>query len=282
MAKTANADEKTFWEGPSGLSWIAFEEEQDQFLSEVAQLVIETANPLPGERVLDIGCGTGAVSLLAAERVGAAGRVLASDISEPLLRRAGERGSHMAQFATFLGDAEVADWPETGFDVAVSRFGVMFFADPAAAVANIADALTPGGRIVFAAWAPAAENPYWHVPARRASERLGRPPKTDPDTPGPMGLADIDLACARLEAGGLRDVEGRAVTVALRHPGGVAAAADLAVRIGAARRIVNMFDGTADDEAAVRAAIAADFNDYATDTGAAVPATINLLTARAP
>lgn len=282
MADTPNANEKDFWEGPSGLSWIQFEEEQDTFLGEVAKLVIDQANPQPGDRVLDIGCGTGAVSLLAAERVGAEGRALATDISEPLLARAAERGEDLSQFGTHLADAETAVWPETGFDFAVSRFGVMFFADPPAAFANIARALKPGGRIVFAAWAPAKDNPYWRVPARRASERLGRPPKVEPDGPGPMGLATLPRALDRLRSAGLEDVDGQQVEVALRHPGGIVAAADLAVRIGAARRVINMFDGTADDEVSIRNAIASDFAPYATETGAAVPAAINLLTARVP
>ncbi len=282
MSDTPNATEKDFWEGPSGLTWIQFEEEQDTFLGDVAELVINEANPQPGDRVLDIGCGTGAVSLLAADRVGPEGRALATDISEPLLNRAEARGASLPQFGTHHADAEAADWPETGFDFAVSRFGVMFFANPPAAFANIAKALKPGGRIVFAAWAPAKENPYWHIPARRASERLGKPPKVEPDTPGPMGLSNLPLALERLAAAGLEDINGQQVEVALRHPGGVEAAADLAVRIGAARHVINKFNGSPDDEAAIRDAIAADFAPYATEAGAAVPASINLLTARVP
>ncbi len=282
MGETPNLGEKDFWEGPSGLSWIQYEEEQDTFLAEVAELVISEANPQPGDRVLDIGCGTGAVSLLAAQRVGPEGTVLATDISEPLLSRAAERGRDLPQFATHLSDAEVADWPERGFDYAVSRFGVMFFADPPAAFANIAKALKPGGRIVFATWAPAKENPYWQVPARHAAQRLAYPPKTPPDTPGPMGLSTLPVALERMKAAGLADVHGRRVDVALRHPGGVHAAADLGIRIGAARRIINMFDGTPEDEVAIRDAIATDFAEFGTEAGAAVPAAVNLLTARAP
>lgn len=278
-----NSAERDFWSGPSGLSWITHEEEQDTFLHEVAALVLREAAPDPGDSILDIGCGTGALSILAAEAVGPNGRVLATDISEPLLQRTSERGAHMPQLAAHLGDAQTTNWPETGFDFAVSRFGVMFFADPPAAFANIARALKPGGRMVFATWAPAADNPYWTIPPRRAGERLGFPPRTEPDTPGPMGLSTLSLALDRLRAAGLSDVEGRAVSVPLRHPDGIKAAADLSVRVGAARRVINHFGGTKADEDAIRAAIDADYAPFAEPDGsAAVPATINLLTARAP
>ena len=280
--ETSNAGQKEFWEGPSGLSWITYEEEQDTLLGEIANLVISVADPRPGERVLDIGCGTGALSLLAANRVGPDGRVLATDISEPMLARAAERGAGLTQLNTCLADAAVADWPERDFDIAVSRLGVMFFADPAAAFANIARALKPGGRVVFAAFAPVKDNPWWRVSARRASERLGMPPRTEPDTPGPMGLATLSRAVERLETAGLTDVEGRVVEVALRHPGGVRAAADLATRIGAARSIIRRMGGTESDATHIRDAIAADFAPFETDAGAAIPAAINLLTARVP
>lgn len=281
MTDRPNDTEKDFWSGPSGTSWVTFEDEQETYLREVAELVIDRAAPQPGERVLDIGSGTGGVSLMAAERVGDAGHVLATDISEPLLTRAAERSAAYPQMSTLLADSQTVDWPDTGFDLAVSRFGVMFFADPPAAFANIARALKPGARIVFAAWASAAENPYWHIPQRHAVARLGQPPKVAPDGPGPMGLATMELALERLRAGGLSDVQGEAVDLHLNHPGGVEAAADLATRIGAATRIINMFGGTADDKAAIRDAITEDFAQFATPNGAAVPARINLLTARA-
>jgi SAM-dependent methyltransferase len=280
---TPNASERDFWSGPSGRSWITYEDEQDTFLHEAATCVLHEATPGRGDRILDIGCGTGALSILAAGAVGPEGRVLATDISEPLLGRTARRAADLPQVSTHLADAQTTDWPETGFDFAISRFGVMFFADPPAAFANIARALKPGGRMVFAAWAPAADNPYWSIPPRRAGERLGFPPRTEPDTPGPMGLSTLPLAIDRLRAGGLTDVEGRAVTLSLRHPGGIKAAADLSVRVGAGRRVINVMGGTEEDEAAIRAAIESDYASFAAPDGtAAIPATINLLTARVP
>ena len=282
MTNIPNADGRDFWSGPSGLSWIASQEELDTIMADIASAVMETAAPNAGDKVIDIGCGTGALSLLAANAVGADGHVLATDISEPLLLHAGERGQTVPQMSTLLADAQIADWPTTDFDLAISRFGVMFFNDPPAAFANIARALKPGGRIAFAAWAPAQDNPFWELPARAAAARLGRPPKPEPNSPGPLGLADINLAQARLEAGGLINVGGREIIVFLNHPGGASAMASLCVRIGAARRVINHFHGTPEDAAAIEATLTDSFAPFETNGAVTLPARINLLTASRP
>ena len=283
MINTDNASERDFWSGPSGQSWVASQEEMDTQLAEVAHLVMRHANPQPGERVLDIGAGAGALSLLAADAVGPSGHVLAADISKPLLDCASDRGRELPQFQTLLADAQVTNWPDVAFDLAISRFGVMFFADPPAAFANIARALKPGGRIIFAAWAPPGDNPFWKIPTKHAVALLGQPPKTEPDTPGPMGLADIDLACERLAQGGLEEVAGRVETVHLRHPNGARAFANLCCRIGAAKRTITYFEADETAQKTIEDAIAADFAQFEQPDGScAIPAGINLLTATKP
>ena len=281
MTDTTNDAQRDYWSGPSARGWVTYEAEQDAVLAPVAEAVLARAALAPGERVVDIGCGTGALSVGAAKAVGAAGHVLATDISEPFLARAAERLSPYPQAATFAGDAATLRWPAPGFDAAISRFGVMFFADPVAAFANIARGLKPGGRIVFAAWAPAARNPFRSLPARIAAERLGQPPATPTDTPGPMGLATLDLAVERLRASGLCDVTGEEAEVTLAHPGGAAGLADLLSRVGAASRTLTHFNATEEDRRAVTAALAKAFSDWTNDRGLALPARINLLTARA-
>lgn len=283
MTDTPNANERDFWSGPSGQSWVANQEEMDRQLAEVADLVMHHAQPEPGHRILDIGSGAGALSLLAADAVGPTGHVLASDISKPLLECANARGSTVAQMDTLLADAQTADWPATDFDLAISRFGVMFFADPPAAFANIARALKPGGRMVFAAWAPPQDNPFWRIPTKHAVAHLGHPPKAEPDTQGPMGLANINLACERLSQGGLENVQGRVETVHLRHPDGAQSFASLCCRIGAAKRVINHFDADEKTQQTIENEIAADFAQFELPDGScAIPAAINLLTAIKP
>lgn len=280
MGEIANSDEQEFWSGPSGQSWITYEAEQDRLLGEALDAVLERVDLQPGDGIVDIGCGAGALSEAAARAVGSDGRVLATDISTPLLRHAAERLKPYPQAEALLADAEVADWPMAGFDAAISRFGVMFFGNPPAAFANIGSALRSGGRMVFATWSPVSKNVYWRDPARIAVERLGAPPKSEPNTPGPMGMADIDWSLDQLRAAGLSDVACEEVEVGLPIDGTPEDAADLALEIGPAARVVRMFDATEDDVAAIREAIALDVAQYQDGDVVRLPATLNLYTAR--
>lgn len=281
MADILNNDEQVYWSGPSGRSWISHEAAQDALLSEVLQAVLDRSALQPGETVLDIGCGTGALSVAAAETVGPTGRVLATDIAQPMLDRVAARLSGTPQASTLLADAEVATWPETRFDAALSRFGVMFFTDPPKAFANIARAMRPGGRLVFAAWAPAALNPYWRDTSRIATARLGAVPKGEPNAPGPMGLADAQWSLAQLKAANLADVACEEVHVCLPVYGTPEDAADLALAIGPAARVIRLFEATPADIEAIRADIALELRQYHVGDSVRIPAVLNLYTARA-
>lgn len=278
-----NSDQKEFWAGPSGQSWITEEARQDSLLSSVARQVVQLAALGPGDRVLDVGCGTGALSVLAADLVGETGRVLASDISEPLLGRASERLGRHPNAETLLGDAATVIWPDRTYNVAVSRFGVMFFSDPPRAFANIARALAPGGRIVFAAWGRTRDNPFWHLGTGIASAHLGDVRGTEENLPGPMGLADPRLAADRLKAAGLAEVEVVEEDTPLEYAGTLEDLADLMVMVGPARRVINAQSGSKDDVAAIREALVEALREIVTQSeGVSLPARINYLTARKP
>lgn len=279
---TDNASEEEFWSGPAGQSWIAHEAEQDGLLANVAQAVIDMAELQPGGRAIDIGCGAGALTMLAAEAVGEAGRVLATDIAPPFVARVGARALGMPQVGTFLGDAQMSDWPETGFDFAISRFGVMFFSDPSAAFANIARALRPGGRIVFAAWAKVEENPYWAIPRRLVAERIGPQKGSGPNAPGPMGLADAEWAMGQFRAAGLADVDVTTQQVPLTHAEGAAGAASLMLRVGPAVRALAENDLSEDQRAAFRQEVEHAFRPFETEGLAEIPSTIHFYTATKP
>jgi SAM-dependent methyltransferase len=113
------------------------------------------------DRVLDVGCGTG-VSTRRAARAATQGRVLGVDVSAPLVEHArllaAQGGLAHTEFA--VADAQTHPFPAAGFDVVISRFGVMFFADPRAAFANLARALRPGGRLAVLVWQRAADNEW--------------------------------------------------------------------------------------------------------------------------
>ena len=276
---TGNADEGKFWSGPAGGKWIEHEAEQDHFLSVVASEVIERARLASEERVLDIGCGTGAVSLLSAPLVGPTGHVLATDIAAPFLARVTDRARDIPHVTTMLADAQTATWPDPRFDIALSRFGVMFFSDPVAAFANIARALRPHGRMVLAAWGRTEDNPYWQIPRDQIDRMLGPRPRPAPNAPGPMGLADRDWAVEQLKAAGLANVAVETIEVPLLHEDGAAGAADLSHRIGPAVRPLAEAEATANTLSEYKSEVTRAFLPYETDGQARIPGTIHIYTA---
>jgi SAM-dependent methyltransferase len=171
---------------------IAFAHVFDREAPEHDEVLHTAAAVAAHDRVLDVGCGTG-VSTRRAARVATAGRALGVDVSEPLIQHArrltAEEGLARTEFA--VADAQTHPFPDAGFDVVMSRFGVMFFDDPPAAFANLARALRPGGRLAVLVWQDQTENEW----SGALAEALGI--DTDP-TAQPWSLADPDVVHATL------------------------------------------------------------------------------------
>jgi SAM-dependent methyltransferase len=187
-ADCANADMIEYWNGTGGAAWIARQEAQDADIALVTGKLLAHAELRPGERVIDIGCGTGNVTVEAVRLVLPKGQVLGIDISEPMLERAKARLSGTGNVTLVQADATVYPFSEAAFDAAVSRMGVMFFAEPAKSFANIRRGLRPGGRLAFACWRGLDENPWVSVPlgAARPYAPAQKPPS--PDDPGPFSF----------------------------------------------------------------------------------------------
>jgi SAM-dependent methyltransferase len=187
-----NAAQIESWDGPGGQHWVAEAERYDRMTGSFGELVIEAAAPGPGERVLDVGCGNGAVALAVSALVAPGGSVLGLDISGPMLAYARQRAdaAGIASVSFRKGDAQVYPLPAASFDAVVSRFGVMFFDDPVTAFANLGRALKPGGRIAFTCWRELAVNDWLMVPAGAALQYVPMPDLGQPGAPGPFSLAD--------------------------------------------------------------------------------------------
>jgi SAM-dependent methyltransferase len=159
-----------------------------------------------GDRVLDIGCGTGQTTRQAA-RTASAGSAFGVDVSGPSIERARRlaKAANLDNVAFEHADAQTCRLPRNHFDVAISRFGTMFFADPAAAFRNIARALRQDGRLVTMVW-QARERNEWIVAIRRALESANAPVPDAARTLNPFSLAEPPAVTALLDAAGFADI----------------------------------------------------------------------------
>ncbi len=279
-----NAREARFWNAARGRAWVDHEAELDAVHAPALDLLLERAGLRSGDRVLDIGCGTGASSLAAARAVAPGGAVVGLDVAAQLLARARARAAEkgLGNAAFIEGDAQVQVFPEPRFDAAISRFGVMFFSDPVAAFASIARALRPGARLTFVAWAALGENPYFAVPGAAAVRRLGEGAPAVPGTPGPLAFQDRDRVAGLMGRAGLREISAERVVADLTPRGDVAEVVRLMTSIGPASRLLTELGGSAEDAAAIAADVAGGITRYATPQGVRIPATFNLFCAAAP
>jgi SAM-dependent methyltransferase len=203
------AEQQRYWNRVAGPRRVQNHEFIERRNRAVDALLLTRAAPAAGESVLEVGCGTGATIFLLAKAVGPRGRVAAIDISEPMLsfarRRVSESG--LENVSLVLADAQTYGFEPAAFDLAISRFGVMFFADPVAAFANLCAAIKPGGRLAFACWASMGENRHWLVPYEIALSRLGPPAPEPADAPGPMSLSDPARTLTILSSAGFAGID---------------------------------------------------------------------------
>ena len=180
----------------------------------------------PRDHVLDIGCGTGQTTRQAA-RTAQAGSALGVDISAPAIERARElaRAEGLRNVSFEHANAQVHRFPRERFDLAVSRFGTMFFDDPGAAFANIRRALRPAGRLVMMVW-QAHERNEWDVTIRQSLQAAGEPVTIPSGGPDPFSLADPSAVTQILRAAGFADVAFTDVHEPVYYGPDVAAALD--------------------------------------------------------
>ena len=201
-ADDRNAAEIAYWNGPGGQRWVSHQRMQDALLAEVAERLMERAAARDGETILDIGCGAGTTSIALARQVAPDGRVLGVDVSAPLLERARQHAPAGLPVEFALGDASVFPFAPAGADLLFSRFGVMFFADPAGAFANMRKGLRGGARLLFACWQEPRHNPWLILPLQAAYRHVPRLPEVGPEDPGPFAFASEARVRGILERAG--------------------------------------------------------------------------------
>ena len=206
IADPANADQLRNWDGHDGAYWAAHADQFDRSLAAYLAPLLDAAQIGRGDDILDVGCGAGRTTREASRRAGG-GRVLGVDLSSQMLAIARERaaGEQLDNVEFVHADAQIHGFAPHAFDVAISRFGVMFFADPVAAFANIGSAMRDGGRLAALTWQGIAANEWLGavLSALAAGRALPPPPA---DKPGPLAMSDPDRVHTMLSSAGWRDI----------------------------------------------------------------------------
>lgn len=205
------------WKSTEGEHWAANADRYTRMLAGFGDIVTAAASYRPGERVLDVGCGNGDLTLAATRAVGPEGSVHGVDLSPAMLAVAASRATtegldnvtfEAADAATFRPDV-------AGFDVIVSRFGVMFFDDPIEAFAHIHTLMAPGGRLAFVCWQELFANDWMMVPGAAVAEVLPLPEGEDPSAPGAFAFADAARITGVLADAGFHDPSASPTTAEL-------------------------------------------------------------------
>jgi SAM-dependent methyltransferase len=276
-----NADQIAYWNGPGGQRWADRQQAQDIVLAPVADVLIDRAGAKAGERIVDVGSGAGATSIAFAQQVGPTGHVMGIDISAPMLARARQVAPPGLPVEFVLADATVYPFVPAGFDLLVSRFGVMFFAEPALSFANLHRALKPSGRLVFACWREPRDNPFFMAPLQAVYQHVPKLPPPGPDDPGPFAFASEARVQRILREAGFSGIAMEPVdlTLDVAIGRGLDAAVQGALEIGPAARA--LAEQPPDVVAAATKSIREALAPFA--SGASVPlrASIWIVTARA-
>jgi SAM-dependent methyltransferase len=281
MSTAANADQQEYWNTVAGPRWVGLAGFVEKRVQKVNDLLLARSAVAPGEKVLEVGCGTGAATVPLAEAVGDTGEVVGIDISEPMLAAARERISNrgLRNITLLQADAQVHAFEPNRFDLIASRFGVMFFADPTAAFRNLHGATRPGGRLCFACWAGLEENRHWLIPYEVALRHLGPPAPKPPHAPGPMAFADQEYLRSVLDRAGYEGIEIRRET-----PEIIGASpreeAEHACIMGPSARLIDEKQPQESVRELIKQEMTEAFAAYAKGEAMVLPSTIFLVTAR--
>ncbi|MGU7780977.1 class I SAM-dependent methyltransferase [Burkholderia sp. PU8-34] len=228
---SANVEQAALWNGPSGRAWVDTQAALDTMFRPFAETLVETAAATSARHVLDVGCGTGAVTVAIARRLGADGRCTGIDVSAPMLDAARSRAERDGVHADFIrADVQTHAFAAAQFDLIVSRLGVMFFDDPVRAFSNLRGAAADGAGLCVIAWRSGAENPFMTTAERVAAPLLPNLPQRKPGAPGQFAFGDRERIAAILDASGWTGVDIRPIDVSCVLP--ASALSDYVSRLG--------------------------------------------------
>jgi ubiquinone/menaquinone biosynthesis C-methylase UbiE len=215
VAHQSENEQPALWNGLGGCAWVEEQELLDRLFKPFEDLLAQAVSAGDSiDRVLDVGCGTGSTTLAVARLLGANGRCVGIDISEPMIALARARAERERMPASFIrADAQTHPFEPASFDMIISRFGVMFFDDFVQAFENLRRAARENAELRFIAWRTPSENPFMTTAERAAAPFLPNLPARRPDAPGQFAFADQRRVCRILEQSGWAEVDIRPIDV---------------------------------------------------------------------
>lgn len=236
ITPSTNAREIEYWNSTSTRSWSEHIDRIDRFMQPLTKVLFEHAAPRLGETVIDIGCGSGSTVIETARRVGPTGRVEGFDVAKLSVDRANERIAEagLTNATVTLADLSTAALAPRRYDLALSRFGVMFFTDPVATFAHLHASMKTGARLTFAVFRTARENTWALGPLNAVRHMLELPPPPGPEDPGQFSWADPGRVERILKGGGFRNISLTPTDPEMRYAGrgGAEEAADVCFLVG--------------------------------------------------
>lgn len=281
-----NAEATEAWSGPLFDLFVKYRDLTTDGLGAHGEVAMQANPPRRGDRVLDVGCGFGDTTQRLAELVGKEGSALGVDVSGPFIdtarKEAEEAGAENVSFQ--LADVQTLQLPQE-FDYAYSRMGVMFFANPVAALRNVRQALVPGGRLTAVVWRRKLDNEWVHRAEEIVDEYLEHPDETEEPTcgPGPFSMANADTVSEQLKIAGFEEISLCRCDLPMKVGRDLDQAVEFGMALGPAGEVLRLWGDRVDEirpeiAAKIRAAIA----EFEQPDGVYAPASTWIITAKAP
>lgn len=281
-----NREATEAWSGPLFERFVRYRELVAEGLGAHGEAALTAHPPRAGDRIVDLGCGFGDTTQRLAGLIGPEGKALGVDVSEPFIALAREEAeaAGVANVRFAVEDVQVAEFEET-FDYAFSRMGIMFFANPVAALRNVRQALAPGGRLCAVVWRRKEDNQWVRRAELVVEEYLDHPEESDEPTcgPGPFSMANADTVTEQLQIAGFEQISLQRSDLPLKIGRDLDHAVEFNMALGPAGEVLRLWENRIDE---IRPKIAAELRqtlaEFEGPDGVYAPASTWIISARAP